>query len=354
MQPQQQQGESTLSITTAPEAISDGVDLATSDPRQALVPFYILPESLSWSPDSSWLAYTTSDGRAWLQAADGDQPIEITGVQAAPPARLIPAWSSGGDQLIVYGICGFDYPLWTAMWLVAINTGGIKEIRPLIDPSRASSPVYQNEGVVYSASWSSDSRKIAYTFMGEAWVYDAEEDSHSQVTRITLDPIIRDVAIESFNGVKEVSWSPDSKWLALGLSCNCQNPYSGVAALEISTGNVKLLADGAGNVGWSPDGQWVTIKNVSGDWGPEYTYDFYGADPATGDLINLTSSNPDFDPLLDGYDHFRPGTYQVAELHWGPDGIYLYTIRAYMLGDQGVQDKPAIGFVVREDPVTPP
>lgn len=38
-----------------------------------------------------------------------------------------------------------------------------------------------------------------------------------------------------------------------------------------------LLADGAGSVSWSPDGRWITLKKVSGNWGPEYTHDFYGA-----------------------------------------------------------------------------
>jgi hypothetical protein len=123
-----------------------------------------------------------------------------------------------------------------------------------------------------------------------------------------------------------------------------------VAALDVSSGEVTLLADGAGSVGWSPDGRWITLKNVSGDWGPEYTYDFYRGDPATGELINLTRSNPDFDPLLDGYDHFQPGTYQVFSLDWGPEGRYLYTVQDYGLGNAGVQDRPAVGFVARAGP----
>ncbi len=251
---------------------------------------------------------------------------------------------------MVYGVWGFDYPLWTGMWLVEVGPGGVKSTRPLIVPFRASAPVYQNEGVIYSASWSSDSRRIAYTLLGEAWVYDLELDVREQVTRLTEVPLLREAAIESFDAVKEVAWSRDGEWLALALSCNCPSPYSGVAVLHMSTGRIELLADGAWNVGWSADGRWLTLKNMSGDWGPDYTYDFYGADPATGELTNLTRSNPDFDPLLDGYDHFSPSTFQVSGLEWGPDGKYLYTMGDFILGDPGVQDRPALGFVVREDP----
>lgn len=329
-------------------AISVDMDIptTTAEAQETPTPFYLSGDSLSWDPTSHWLSYTTSDGRVWLQANNEDTAAAIPGLQVQPLARLWVAWSPGGDFLLVYGVWGESYPQWTGMWLVPVDSNGAGQVQEVLSPARPEPPVYQNEGVIYAASWAPDGSRIAYSYQGEAWIYDRKSGESEQVTWITERPLIRDGQYEPFDGVREVAFSPRGDYLAIGLTCNCPSPFHGVATVSLDTLETTLIEAGR-LTGWSPDGSLLIFENVTGDWDATYTFDIYGADPVSGKITNLTQSNPGHSPLVDAWDPLKPAAYQTRDIHWAPGGEYLYITLDYHL-----PVAPALGFIVREDPST--
>jgi hypothetical protein len=306
--------------------------------------FYIAEDSLAWDPTSHWLAYTTSDGRVWLQAKNAEAATAIPGIQVPPPVRLYPVWSPVGDALLIYGAWGEEYPQWTAMWLAPVDSNGPGQAQEIISPIRPEPPVFQNEGVIYAASWAPDGKRIAYSFQGEAWLFDRESGNSEQVTQIIENPLKREGQFEPFDGVREIAFSPRSDFLAIGLTCNCPSPFSGVAAVNLANRETQLIEAGR-LTGWSPDGSMLTFENVFGDWDAADTFDIYGADPVSGEITNLTQSNPGHDPIFDSWDPLKPAAYQTREIHWSTGGEYLYVTLDYSL-----PSAPAFGFIARQAP----
>jgi WD40 repeat protein len=307
----------------------------------------ILPHSLAWDPSGRWLAYTGVDGRAWLRTRESETPALVKGIHSVAPAELRVAWSPDGSRLLVYGEWGS--PRSTGLWLVPVSDEGAGEARPIVAPVEASSPVQQNSGAIAVAAWSPDGKQIAYTFQAEAWIYELDSGQSQRVTGLTEQPLSRSGSTEPFDGVREIAWSPDGRLLAVGLSCNCPSPWSGVGIVDLDSRETRLLVDGGHSVSWSPDGRWIAFQNASGDWTGGSTFDFYGVDPESGEIANLTRSNPGRDPLRPVEGTYRDADYQTANLRWGTGGSFLYETLDYSV-EGGVA--PARGFVVQGDPVT--
>lgn len=338
----------TLTPTATPGSIPDQLPTTAGplDDRDT-----ISIGSLSWDPSSRWLAYTTSDGRAWLRAINEHAATALPGIQAAAPATLDFAWSPDGDELLVYGYWGSRDSRWTAMWLVPVDESGAGKAREIIAPIQPESPVFQNEGVIYGASWAPDGERIAYSYRAEAWIYDNQNGIHEQVTQLVTEPLEDPFA--PFDGVREVVFSPVGDYLGIGLTCNCPSPGMGVGVVDLVSRETRLIRVGALS-GWSPDGEQIIVKEF-GEWGPDVTFDVFGANPANGELINLTRSNPDFDPLADPWDNRTPAPYQTGGLRFLPDGKYIYSTYDYgpcVAFEIPGFTYPAVGFIIRQDPET--
>jgi len=218
------------------------------------------------------LAYTSADGRVWLRTRELGTPLPVDAIRIVGPANLGVAWSPDGSRLLVYG--EWDYPRWTGLWLVPVSDTGVGEARPIVAPVEASSPVAQNSGAIEVAAWSPDGKQIAYTFQAEAWIHDLDSAQSQRATDLTEQPLSRSGSTESFDGVREIAWSPDGRLLALGLSCNCPSPWGGVGIIDLDSGETRLLVDGGHGVSWSPDGRWIAFQNASGDWTGGSTFDY--------------------------------------------------------------------------------
>lgn len=194
----------------------------TIEPTQEPLLSLVRTDSLVWDPSSRWLAYTTTDGRAWLQAKNAAEGVEIAGILAPRPSELKIVWSPKGDALLVYGRWGVGYPGWTAIWLVPVDSNGAGQAKEILAPTLPVPPVYQNEGIVYAVSWAADGSQFAYSFQGEAWIYTLQSEKSVQVSQLTTNPlqIPEDPSMPPFDGVREVFYSPEGSYLAIGLSCN--------------------------------------------------------------------------------------------------------------------------------------
>jgi dipeptidyl aminopeptidase/acylaminoacyl peptidase len=307
----------------------------------------ILPHSLAWDPSGRWLAYASVDGRAWLRTRESETPLPVEAIHLVGPADLSVAWSPDGSRLLVYGEWGS--PRSTGLWLVPVSDEGVGEVRPIVAPLEASSSVEQNSGAITVAAWSPDGKQIAYTFQAEAWIHDLGSNRSQQVTGLAEQPLPHSGSTESFDGVREMAWSPDGRLLALGLSCNCPSPWSGVGIVDPNSRETRLLVDGGHSVSWSPDGRWIAFQNASGDWTGGSTFDFYGVDPGSGEITNLSQSNPGWDPLRPTEGTYCDADYQTASLRWGTGGSFLYEALDYSV-EGGTA--PARGFAVQGDPVT--
>jgi WD40 repeat protein len=319
-----------------------------------LAPGRVNENSLAWSADDAWLAFTTQEGQAWLLPAGQQQTaIPVPGIQAWPYANLNTAWSPEGTSLLVYGAWGDETPQWTALWLVSVDSQGPKEALAVVEPVRPELKVHQNSGEIYSVSWAADGRRLAYSFQADAWIYDLTTQTAVQVTHIPENPLSAPEQYEPFDGLRRVSLSPAGQWLAFDLSCNCPGPFSGTGLLDLESGAVRLLQKNSYLLGWSPDGHWVTIRNATGDYGRDYTYDVYGVEPASGQVTNLTRSNPLFDPLLQNWDgNFKPSEYQVTSLKWGPRGEFLYTLEDFFIEGAADPDLTGSGFIAKRSLLT--
>jgi Tol biopolymer transport system component len=307
----------------------------------------IFPHSLAWDSSGRWLAYTSVDGRAWLRASKSERPAPVKGIDSVASVEVSVAWSPDGSRLLVYREWGS--PRSTGLWLVPVSDEGTAEARPIIAPVEASSPVEQNSGTIGAVAWSPKGEQIAYTFQAEACIYDLVSGQSQRVTDVTSQPLSRPGSTEFFDGVREIAWSPDGRLLALGLSCNCPSPWSGVSVVDLDSRHTRLLVDGGHSVSWSADGRWIAFQNASGDWTGGSTFDFYGVDPESGEIANLTRSNPGRDPLRPAEGTYRDADYQTASLRWETGGSFLYETLDYSV-EGGVA--PARGFVVQGDPVT--
>jgi len=325
----------------------------TAAPTGPEMTVYVTPGSLVPDPTGRWLAYTSSEGRVWVRDVAGNE-IEIAGLPAAYPAELRVSWSPDGDELAIYGLWGLEYPRTTGLWVVPMDADGPGEALAVIAPVTVRSTRYHNDGAVASAAWLAGRPHLAYVYYGNAWAVIPEAagnvENHRMLTDLALNPLPRTQGSESFDEVVSATGSPDGVYLALELACNCASPWSGVGVVNVESGEVRLLVDGGRPVGWSPDRK-IVLQNVTGDYAIGYTYDFYTVDPADGTLTNLTRSNPDLDPLVDGWDNYVPAAYETFRLAWGPDGQYIVSTR-HFLGEDASTLPPALGFAVYGAPGT--
>lgn len=345
--PTQSDSAPIAAVTVSPEwtaVLPTQTPAPTVDPRAASLPYQLAAESLRWDPSGRWLAVTDSDGKAWLRQRDASQAMAISGITTASPANLMTAWSPTGERLLVYGTWGFDYPLSTGLWIVPVDEHGPGQAQAVLQPDLTSFVQPHHQDAIRAADWSPDGQAVAFVYQGEAWVYRLGQAEPVRVTHLATEPLQRSQGSEPFDGVSEVAFSPDGQQLAVGLSCNCPSPWSGVGVVDLSSETVHLLVDGGRQVAWQADGQRITFQNASGDWSAGNTFDSYAVDLQSGQVTNLTHSNPGYDPLLAPDSGFTEARYQTGSLLAGADGQFLYPLSVYAGREPGF---PALGFIVR-------
>ncbi len=325
------------------EPSSTPVPSPTSFPTQA--PFDptspIIPDTLAWHPKSRWLAYAAVDGTVWLRDPRKTASIPVTGIHDSPYGHPQLSWSPDGSRLLVSGgWTGEGSDNWACLWVVPVDDTGIGP------PYAIRLPVSSWDLV--QVSWSPDGQSFAYTLVEEAWIFDFKTKQTTLVTHLRKEPL-RGFLTEPFDRVQHVLWSPQGDYLALQVSGNFPSPFSSPAVIDIRRNTLRLLGEGRGgySLSWSPDGR-VTFLIAYGDTDPTYTFDHCAVDLDTGQITNITRSNPAFDPCSEPPERMvgAPSPYQSGPLAWSAQGRYLYETYKYIPD----QEEPARGFIVRSDP----
>ena len=112
---------------------------------------------------------------------------------------------------------------------------------------------------------SPDGRWLAHTNKDqELWLYDIQAKQEKRIA-------------QSMNGdIGDLSWSPDSKWLAYAETAG--NSFQQIKILNVDSGKIKILTSDRYNSGspvWSSDGKWLYFLSdrslettVPAPWGP--------------------------------------------------------------------------------------
>lgn len=326
-----------------PEPTAEGIEsIPTDAPTEAVVRSQtILPASLSWSPDGQFLAAV--DSLSNLLVWDRDRPgapIFYYSFMEEPDDPTVwgkLAWSPAGMQTLALNTTP------PGLWLVDFSPDRIELV------TRAELPESANpaRGLLDSAAWSPDGGQIAYVLGGEAHLYNVSDGRTTTLTQLEQNPLTEEGAFGTYNIVKSVVWSPDGSLLGLGVSgTDCPSPCNGTAVLDLTAGGEPALLFGmVWMEGWLPDGR-LMIRNATGDWTQDYTYDCYAHDLASGETVNLTRSNPEYDQLLDPWEDYAPSPYQIVGCQAGPDGKIWAALADYSQGSPDSTGWPALGFVV--------
>lgn len=124
---------------------------------------------------------------------------------------------------------------------------------------------------------SPDGRWLAHTNKDqELWLYDIKAGEEKKVAQSMTKGVNRRIG-KSMNGdFGDLSWSPDSKWLAY--SEGADNSFQQIKILNADSGKIEAITDDRFNSGspvWSSDGKWLyflsdrSLKTtVPSPWGP--------------------------------------------------------------------------------------
>jgi tricorn protease len=140
-------------------------------------------------------------------------------------AERDPAWSPDGQSVSYFSDKSGEYTL------VIESQDGLTAPREIALP---------NPTHYYTASWSPDSKKIAYTDTNlNVWVMDVASGQAKIVGRDTWM-----VPARTVNPV----WSPDSKWIAY--AAHLQSLYHAIYVTNVDTGESKQISDGLSDAVW--------------------------------------------------------------------------------------------------------
>lgn len=111
------------------------------------------------------------------------------------------------------------------------------------------------EGKDYLPLYSGDGKYIAFLRNGrEIWLYDRKKRTERKLTNIYTDlPPLADK--------RTFTWSPDNKWIAFLTLDPANRSYTNVSVVSVETGKVEPISfianSFSGTVSWSPDGEYV-------------------------------------------------------------------------------------------------
>ncbi len=226
-----------------------------------------------WSPDGSWIAYTTSnpeggDGDVWVVHPDGTGRRKLT-TNATQVYGL--CWTPDGRWIL------FASKLHSIGDLYAVSVDAGVELQITTGPGECSAPAVSADG---------EKLVFAYAVLTAA-VYQAEAPGRPS-TRVLSEQVIQDIAL-----------APEGRRLAVvtgGVSSG-----RAVSVVDLESGDRRSLSGlDASRLRWTPDGRALLVAAPSPDASAEWiwTVPLDGGLPAP--LVRGTARWTSFDPSPDG------------------------------------------------------
>jgi tricorn protease len=196
--------------------------------------------------------------------------------QTPGAAERDPSWSPDGKSVAYFSDASGEYQLF------------IRDQNGLLPPKRID--LGSEPSFYYAPLWSPDSKHIAYSDKHlHSWVVDADGG-----TPVRIDTWLRG----SFGVVSEMSWSPDSRWLAY--TRDLESQMQAIFVYSLAAHTATQITDGMSNAShpaFDPDGKYLyfsaSINNGPSDAG----IDLSSLDRATNSsvyaaVLSQTGSSP--------------------------------------------------------------
>lgn len=167
---------------------------------------YISPNSISWSPDGKYIAYTKS--------IDWSTVSETYNKYAFYTETNIVNLTTFENQILTDGSMGCYNPKWSPnnKWiaLTCKNVEDLVDSFILLSPDGTDKKILQEDGLWYSYDWSDDGKLIAYLSYdgGKTRLFYTRVDEISQkVVPISI--------LKNINEISDIVWTPDGKHLIM-------------------------------------------------------------------------------------------------------------------------------------------
>jgi Tol biopolymer transport system component len=250
----------------------------------------------AWSADGSKVAFVDGSDpfarRLYTMAADGSNPVQITGSADGPPIEYDeqnPAWSPNAQNFVFQEFYSFTYDY---IHLVVVNADG-------------SDRHYTRDNIFdFDPAWSPNGQLIAFSTFNA--------DTPAPHAGIVYDTDIETIRPDGTGGSaltntdyptneSEPNWSPDGQKIAFTRRPN-------IYVMNADGSNQTLVAQNASQPAWSPDGAKIAFNRYQD--GDE---DIWVMNADGTSQTNMTNSpataerGPDWQPLvLDHNGYARP------------------------------------------------
>jgi Tol biopolymer transport system component len=191
-----------------------------------------------WSPDGSWIAFTTSDpeggeGTIHVVRPDGPEHRELT---STPSQHYGLCWTPDSSRVIFASKQGGP----TTLWSVDVGAG---------EPGS----VTRGPGICTSPTMAADGRRLVFSYSHRRWHLFLATSVDEPARQILVTP-----------GVQAAALSPDGSHVALAEGAEGQSPA--VSVLDLDT-MVRRIVSGmsASTVSWTPDGESLLVAAPAPD-----------------------------------------------------------------------------------------
>lgn len=255
---------------------------------------------VEWSPDSKWIAYTSTDDRdepvihnLWIMNPDGEQSRNLTANMEAHVSSF--QWSPDGKSLVFATARSRFVVEDTAIWVIDVDSGELTKITQDFDVQ------------YHSPDWSYDGSKIAFLSRDETnkdliWIVDYDGSTISLPRHISINETIL-----------EIRWSPAEDLLAI-------NTLEGIGIVDLN-GEMTILFESMEEptlvLSWSPDGTYLAFASGRES---SYTFDIFLVEMQSRRMQNLTVE------LNEGL---------LNPISWSPDSQHI-ALEAKIDGDKGL------------------
>jgi Tol biopolymer transport system component len=198
----------------------------------------ISAEGVSFSPDRSWIVYTTyPEGTLWRSRSDGSEKRQLT---KSPLGARFPQWSPDGRMIAFLGVGSEGV---TRIYLVSANGG---RPRPMLEES-------VSEGV---PNWSPDGKQISF---GRVLDHGNEHDPNLTIELYDIERHSRKT-LHGSEGMWTARWSPDGRFLSAVTQDNRT-----LRLYDMRTQRWTDLASvGVNDVTWSRDSRHIYFDTLLG------------------------------------------------------------------------------------------